>query len=205
MPALRPRCRAPAERPRSARRAGSRRGACARSRAERPCPCRGSAESLGTRARAPLRDTPRLRAEHRGAGRCADPANPRSVRRRHPRPCSWHGPVAAWRSDGDIFSDVLLKCVVLVSVSAFFGLAILGSGGIGPFLAHPARVALALLTLPMTLAALFSQGNLSPGEREDRDNRWVLAIFSALGLGICFLPAYTDRRDLLSLDGDAVR
>jgi hypothetical protein len=34
----------------------------------------------------------------------------------------------------------------------------------------------------MSGAALFSGGNLSPGEREDRANRWVLVAFALIGL-----------------------
>ena len=62
------------------------------------------------------------------------------------------------------------------------GLAILGWGGVTAFFAHPARVAVAAVTLALTAVALGSSGNLSPGEREDLANRWVLACFLALGL-----------------------
>jgi protein-S-isoprenylcysteine O-methyltransferase Ste14 len=57
----------------------------------------------------------------------------------------------------------------------------------------------------MTGVALFSRGNLSPGEREDRGNRWVLAAFGVIGLLLAYLPAYTDRTDVWTLDGDAIR
>jgi protein-S-isoprenylcysteine O-methyltransferase Ste14 len=53
--------------------------------------------------------------------------------------------------------------------------------------------------------ALFSGGNLSPGEREDRGNRWVVIAFGVLGLLSAYLPAYTDRKDFWTFDGDAVR
>src|SRR2546429_1822335 len=36
--------------------------------------------------------------------------------------------------------------------------------------------------------ALFSGGNLSPGEREDRGNRWVLAAFGLIGLLLAYQP-----------------
>jgi hypothetical protein len=42
-------------------------------------------------------------------------------------------------------------------------------------------------------AALFTSGNLGPGERDDRSNRWVIAVFAAN------LPAYTDRNELWTL------
>ena len=45
----------------------------------------------------------------------------------------------------------------------------------------------------MTFVAMFSEGNLSSGEREARSNRWVLAAFGVLALLLAYLPAYTDR------------
>jgi protein-S-isoprenylcysteine O-methyltransferase Ste14 len=47
--------------------------------------------------------------------------------------------------------------------------------------------------------------NLSPGEREDRSNRWVIHVFVALGLALAYLPAYTDRIDFWTIDGDTMR
>ena len=57
----------------------------------------------------------------------------------------------------------------------------------------------------MSVVSLFTRGNLSTGEREDRSNRWVLAAFGVLGVLAAYLPALTDRLDLWTLDGDAVR
>ncbi len=85
------------------------------------------------------------------------------------------------------------------------GLAVAGWGGFGPFFSHAPLVALTIITFVLTSAALFSVGGLSPGEREDRDNRWVLGAFTVIGLLIAFLPAYTDRKDVLTLDGEAMR
>ena len=52
---------------------------------------------------------------------------------------------------------------------------------------------------------IFSPGNLSSGEREDRGNRWVLAVFTATGFASAYLPAYTDRVGFWTLDGDGLR
>jgi protein-S-isoprenylcysteine O-methyltransferase Ste14 len=41
--------------------------------------------------------------------------------------------------------------------------------------------------------------------REDRGNRWVLAAFGVLGLLDGYLPAYTDRIDFWTIDGDTIR
>ena len=57
----------------------------------------------------------------------------------------------------------------------------------------------------MTGVSLFSAGNLSPGEREDRSNRWVLAAFAVIGLLTGYLPALTDRLDFWTFGGDGVR
>lgn len=88
---------------------------------------------------------------------------------------------------------------------AYLGLAILGWGGFAAFFSHPALIALAIALFAMSGAALFSQGNLSPGEREDRANRWVLAAFGLIGLLAGYLPAYTDRKGFWTIDGDAIR
>jgi protein-S-isoprenylcysteine O-methyltransferase Ste14 len=88
---------------------------------------------------------------------------------------------------------------------AVLGLAAAGWGGVAPFLGHPARVALALVCLLLTGAAVLSEGNLSSGVREDTGDRWVLAAFAAVGLPLGYLPALTDRLGLWTIGGDAVR
>ena len=93
--------------------------------------------------------------------------------------------------------------VTIVATFGYLGLAIFGWGGFAPFFSHPARIALAVVTFVLAVAALFSEGNLSPGMREDRGNRWVLIPFALIELLSAYLPAYTDRNEIL--DGDAVR
>ena len=95
--------------------------------------------------------------------------------------------------------------IAIVGSLAYFGLAILGWGSFAAFFSHPALIVLAIVGIVLTGVALFSGGNLSPGEREDRGNRWVLAAFGVIGLLLAYLPAYTDRTDVWTLDGDAVR
>jgi protein-S-isoprenylcysteine O-methyltransferase Ste14 len=41
--------------------------------------------------------------------------------------------------------------------------------------------------------------------REDRGNRWVLAVFTVIGLLHGYLPAYTDRIGFWTFGGDGVR
>jgi protein-S-isoprenylcysteine O-methyltransferase Ste14 len=88
---------------------------------------------------------------------------------------------------------------------AYLGLAVLGWGGLDAFFSHPARIVLTIVLFALSGAALLTRGNLSPGEREDRRNRWVLAAFGVLGLLAAYLPAYTDRTEFWTIDGDAVR
>ena len=87
-----------------------------------------------------------------------------------------------------------LAFVALLGTLAYLGLAILGSGGVAAFFMQPALTALAITALVLTSISLFSGGNLSSGEREDRSNRWVLIAFGLIGLLMAHLPAYTDRR-----------
>jgi protein-S-isoprenylcysteine O-methyltransferase Ste14 len=88
---------------------------------------------------------------------------------------------------------------------AYLGLAILGWGGFTAFFAHPALIAVTIITFVLVCAALLSRGNLSAGEREDRANRWVFIAFGVIGLLAAYLPAYTDRTGFWTLNGEAVR
>jgi protein-S-isoprenylcysteine O-methyltransferase Ste14 len=98
-----------------------------------------------------------------------------------------------------------LALVGLGAPLVFLGLAILGFGGLRAFFSHPARAALALITLALSGAALLSEGNLSPGDREDRGNRWVILALALLGLLAAWLPAYTDRKGWWIPGGEPVR
>ena len=98
-----------------------------------------------------------------------------------------------------------LAAISVLTILLYLGLAIAGFGGFAAFFAQPALVALAAVTIVLTGAAMFSEGNLSAGEREDRANRWVLVAFAVLGLLSAWLPAYTDAKDIWTIDGDTVR
>jgi hypothetical protein len=98
-----------------------------------------------------------------------------------------------------------LAFITIVTTLVYLGLAILGWGGFAAFFSHPPFIALAIVLLVLSGVALFSEGNLSPGEHEDRANRWVLAAFAPIGLLMAYLPAYTDRQEFWTLDGDAIR
>jgi protein-S-isoprenylcysteine O-methyltransferase Ste14 len=98
-----------------------------------------------------------------------------------------------------------LALLTVAATLAYLGLAIHGWGGFAAFFSHPALIALAAVLILMTRVALFTQGNLSSGEREDRGNRWVIVALVLIGMLAAYLPAYTDRKDFWTLDGDAVR
>jgi protein-S-isoprenylcysteine O-methyltransferase Ste14 len=79
------------------------------------------------------------------------------------------------------------------------------TGGFGPFLAHPPFIAVLVVFVLLLGAAMFTQGNLNPGEREDRGNRWVIWALTGLSVALAYVPAYTDRIGLWTLDGEAMR
>ena len=95
--------------------------------------------------------------------------------------------------------------LVFAGTAAYLGLAILGWGGWTAFFSHPARVALAVALVVLAGVSLFAGGNLSPGVREDRGNRWVIAALVLLGLLAAYLPAYADRKEFWTIDGAALR
>ena len=93
----------------------------------------------------------------------------------------------------------------LAATALWLGLAVWGGGGFALFFASPARTALVLVTFALMLASVFTSGNLSPGEKEDRGNRWVLWAFLVIGLLDGWLPAYSERIGFGTFGGDGVR
>jgi protein-S-isoprenylcysteine O-methyltransferase Ste14 len=98
-----------------------------------------------------------------------------------------------------------MAVTALLTVLLQLGLAVLGWGGFAAFFSHPPLVALAISTIALTIVALFSAGNLSSGEQEDRGNRWVFIAFTVVALLMAYLPAYDDRAGFLVFDGDTLR
>jgi protein-S-isoprenylcysteine O-methyltransferase Ste14 len=98
--------------------------------------------------------------------------------------------------------------VVLLTTSSsglYLGLAVWGWGGPSAFMAHPARAGAAVALVVLSIAAMFTSGNLSSGRREDTKNRWIFLPVLILSLVTGWLPAYTDRREIWTIDGDVVR
>jgi protein-S-isoprenylcysteine O-methyltransferase Ste14 len=98
-----------------------------------------------------------------------------------------------------------LALFTIVATLAYLGLAVLGRGGFAVFFSHAALIALAVALFMIAAVALFSKGNLSAGEREDRTNRWVIVAFGLIGVLAAYLPAYTDRKGFWILDGETIR
>jgi protein-S-isoprenylcysteine O-methyltransferase Ste14 len=101
--------------------------------------------------------------------------------------------------------SIVRLALIGVGTVVYLGLAVLGRGGAAAFFSHRPLVALAIALFVMAGVSVFAGGNLSSGVREDRGNRWVLAVFGVVGLLDVFVPAWTDRLDFWTIDGDAVR
>jgi protein-S-isoprenylcysteine O-methyltransferase Ste14 len=100
---------------------------------------------------------------------------------------------------------LVIGVISLVSVTLYLGLAVLGEGGLMAFLTRPAFIGLAAASYLLAFVAPFTPGSLSQGEREDRGNRWVLVAFSVIGLLDGFVPAWTDRHNIWTFGGEAIR
>jgi protein-S-isoprenylcysteine O-methyltransferase Ste14 len=101
--------------------------------------------------------------------------------------------------------SVLRLAFIALGACAYTGLAILGWGGFWPFFSHPALIALVVVLFALSAVSFFAGGNLSPGIREARSNRWVIAVFVVIGFLNAYLAAYTDRKELWTIDGDTIR
>jgi protein-S-isoprenylcysteine O-methyltransferase Ste14 len=102
-------------------------------------------------------------------------------------------------------TSIKLAFTTTVMTIAYLGLAALGWGGVVAFFSHPPLIALAISLLVVSGVSLFTAANLSAGVREDRSNRWVIMVFALIGLLSAYLPAYTDRKEIWTFDGNVVR
>jgi protein-S-isoprenylcysteine O-methyltransferase Ste14 len=95
--------------------------------------------------------------------------------------------------------------LIVMGTAAYLGLAVFGWGGFTAFFSHPALIALAIALFALSGVAFFAGGNLSPGVREDRGNRWVIVVFALIGLLNAYLPACADRKEFWTIDSDTIR
>jgi protein-S-isoprenylcysteine O-methyltransferase Ste14 len=95
--------------------------------------------------------------------------------------------------------------LIFLGPGCYLAFAVAGWGGLAAFFAHPSFVAIAVITFLLAGASLFTRASLSPGVREDRSNRWIIFVLLSVGILDAFVPAYTDRIDFWSLDGELLR
>jgi protein-S-isoprenylcysteine O-methyltransferase Ste14 len=91
------------------------------------------------------------------------------------------------------------------SLVCFFAVPVLGWGSLGGLLSNQARVGAFLIVGVAAVASLFSGINLGGCVRGDAQHRWVLAPFAGIALLIAGVPAYDDRREIATIDGEATR
>jgi protein-S-isoprenylcysteine O-methyltransferase Ste14 len=87
----------------------------------------------------------------------------------------------------------------------WFFTAVMAEGGFAAFFSHGALIALTGILVLMAVASFMIGGNFSPGVREDRSVRWVLAIFALIILFDAWLPAWSDHNDFWVVESDTVR
>jgi protein-S-isoprenylcysteine O-methyltransferase Ste14 len=90
---------------------------------------------------------------------------------------------------------------VLVSSLVFTAVTVLSYGDPVRFFQHPARTAMIVVTLALTVASLFAgSSGLSSGVKEDRRNRWIFIPVAVLSVVLVWFPPFADARDWLTLD-----
>ncbi len=100
--------------------------------------------------------------------------------------------------------SALRLLLVAIGSCAYAGLAVLGWGGFRSFFSHPAFVALVVVLLALSVLPLSRAEVLAPACVR-RGNRWVIPVLVIIGVLNAYLPAYTDRRELWTIDGDRLR
>jgi protein-S-isoprenylcysteine O-methyltransferase Ste14 len=98
-----------------------------------------------------------------------------------------------------------LVLMTTVATAAWLGLAVYGRGGFADFFCYPALTVVAIATVAAAIVALFTEGNVSSGEREDRANRRIFPMLALITLLAAYLPAWSDRRDFLTIGHAGVR
>jgi protein-S-isoprenylcysteine O-methyltransferase Ste14 len=98
-----------------------------------------------------------------------------------------------------------LWLITAISLFFFVALPALGWGSFSGLFAHPARAgAFAVIGLA-ALASLFSGMNLAGCVRPDAKERWRLAPITAIAFLAALVPAFDDRHDIATIDGDVTR
>jgi hypothetical protein len=92
--------------------------------------------------------------------------------------------------------------ITIIATLAYLGLAILGWVGFAAFFSPPPLDGRRNRTSRAFWCRCFQSRKSEPSVREDRADRWVIAAFGLIGLLDSYLPAYTDRKEFWTLDGE---
>jgi protein-S-isoprenylcysteine O-methyltransferase Ste14 len=93
-----------------------------------------------------------------------------------------------------------------VAVVVQFALMILAWGDWTTFFAHPARRWFVIGSILLLIVAWFSgTSGISPGKSFSPSSKRMLVAFFAVFLGMVLVAPYSDRHNLLTIGGDAVR
>jgi protein-S-isoprenylcysteine O-methyltransferase Ste14 len=103
------------------------------------------------------------------------------------------------------YPDPPLVLMVLMSAGLFPGLPVWGWGSFGGFVDHPARVGACLVVVLASIPVLFSGTSLGRGMFSDARTPWIFLLAFGFTTVMAWLPAYADRRDIATLDGDLSR
>jgi len=95
--------------------------------------------------------------------------------------------------------------IVLVSMVFFLALPVWAWGSLTSFIDHPARVGACIVVILASLAALFSGANLGGAMGPDPRTPLIVGGAMAFTLLMAWLPAYADRREVWTLDGELSR
>ena len=99
-----------------------------------------------------------------------------------------------------------LATFTIVGTFAYLSLAILGWGGMDRLLLPSgAPRAGARSTCPSGRCLPDHERQSGGRQRQDRGNRWVIVAFGLIGLLDAYLPAYTDRKEFWTIEGDTMR
>jgi protein-S-isoprenylcysteine O-methyltransferase Ste14 len=104
-----------------------------------------------------------------------------------------------------MLTSTLRVALILGGSVVYIGVVVLAGGGPAAFFSHSPLVGLMVVLCAIIVASVFAGGNLSTGVKEDRGNRWVLAVFGVIGVLQLWLPAWTDRHNIWCVDGDTIR
>jgi protein-S-isoprenylcysteine O-methyltransferase Ste14 len=95
--------------------------------------------------------------------------------------------------------------LVFVFASLYLALAIAGFGGVVAFFSDTAMIALTGVFFAFCVVAYFAGGSVNPGVREDRANRWVIWVILIVALIDAYVPAWCDRHEFWTIDGETTR